>query len=157
MTWTYSGDPATSDRDSVRFLVGDTDTTDQLVKDEEIDWVLSLQAVLNFAASAVAETIAAGFARLADTKNRSLSVAASQRMAHYKKLAENLRAGGAGSLPWGDGSTAIVAEMFVGGLSIADKDAFFDDADAVQPSFHRGQDDNPDVLSENINVKRRNC
>ena len=41
MTWTYSGDPATNARDSIRFLVGDTDTNDQLVSDEEIAWTNS--------------------------------------------------------------------------------------------------------------------
>ena len=32
--WTYSGNPAASDKDAVRFLVGDTNTSDQLVSDE---------------------------------------------------------------------------------------------------------------------------
>ena len=30
MAWSYSGDPDSSALDSVRFLVGDTDTNDQL-------------------------------------------------------------------------------------------------------------------------------
>ena len=40
MTWTYGGAPGTTSsatrRDAVRLLVGDTDTTDQQVSDEEI-------------------------------------------------------------------------------------------------------------------------
>ena len=39
MAWTYSGDPSSSARDAIRFLVGDTDTNDQLVTNEEIAWV----------------------------------------------------------------------------------------------------------------------
>jgi hypothetical protein len=31
MTWSYSGDPSSSSTDAVRFLVGDTDTNDQLI------------------------------------------------------------------------------------------------------------------------------
>ena len=41
MTWTYTGDPNVSDRDKIRFLIGDTDTNDQLVNDEEIEWALT--------------------------------------------------------------------------------------------------------------------
>lgn len=36
MTWTYSGDPTTSDRDEVRFLIGDTDARHPLLSDAEI-------------------------------------------------------------------------------------------------------------------------
>jgi len=45
MTWTYGGAPGTTTsatrRDAVRLLVGDTDTTDQQITDEEIAFGLS--------------------------------------------------------------------------------------------------------------------
>ena len=41
MTWTYSGNPGASARDEVRFLIQDTDTTDQLLSNEEIDYLLT--------------------------------------------------------------------------------------------------------------------
>lgn len=41
MTWSYSGDPANSANDKVRFLCGDTDTTNQQVSNEEIAFLLS--------------------------------------------------------------------------------------------------------------------
>lgn len=41
MTWSYSGNPTSSDLDRVRFLIGDTDTTNQLLANEEINWLLS--------------------------------------------------------------------------------------------------------------------
>lgn len=45
MTWTWSNAPddttAAGRRDAVRFLVGDTDTTNQQVTDEVITWLLS--------------------------------------------------------------------------------------------------------------------
>jgi len=41
MTWTYSGNPAASNLDAVRFLCGDTDTTNQLISNEEITFLLS--------------------------------------------------------------------------------------------------------------------
>ena len=41
MTWTYSGNPSSTERDAVRFLVGDTDTNDQLLSNEEIDYLVT--------------------------------------------------------------------------------------------------------------------
>ena len=40
MSWTYT-DPNTSDRDKIRFLIGDTDSTDPLLSDEEIAFTLT--------------------------------------------------------------------------------------------------------------------
>jgi hypothetical protein len=39
MTWSYSGNPASSSLDEIRFLIQDTDTTDQLLSNEEIDYL----------------------------------------------------------------------------------------------------------------------
>ncbi|NDC49455.1 MAG: hypothetical protein EBZ61_10335 [Micrococcales bacterium] len=41
MTFTYSGDPSTSTRNYVRFLIHDTDSTDALFSDEELNYVIS--------------------------------------------------------------------------------------------------------------------
>ena len=41
MAWTYAGDPSAVARDKVRFLIGDTDTTNQLFTDAEIAFLLS--------------------------------------------------------------------------------------------------------------------
>lgn len=41
MTWSYGGDPANSVIDRVRFLSGDTDTSNQQVSNEEISFLLS--------------------------------------------------------------------------------------------------------------------
>lgn len=41
MAWSYSGNPASSALDKVRFLIGDTDTNNQLLSNEEITWLLS--------------------------------------------------------------------------------------------------------------------
>ncbi len=39
MAWTYGGDPSANARDAIRFLIGDTDTNDQLLNDAEIAWI----------------------------------------------------------------------------------------------------------------------
>jgi len=41
MTFTYSGDPSTSTRNYVRFLIHDTDSTDALFSDEELNYVIT--------------------------------------------------------------------------------------------------------------------
>ena len=41
MSWSYSGNPADSALDKVRFLIGDTDTTDQLLTNEEINYTIA--------------------------------------------------------------------------------------------------------------------
>ena len=40
-TWSYSGNPATDEKDAVRFLIGDVDTRRQLISDEEILWAIT--------------------------------------------------------------------------------------------------------------------
>lgn len=41
MAWTYAGDPAASALAKVRFLCGDTDTTNQQINDAEITFLLA--------------------------------------------------------------------------------------------------------------------
>jgi len=51
MTWTYSGNPANSSSDAVRFLIGDTDTTDQLISNEEIAYLVTVHGNIRRVAS----------------------------------------------------------------------------------------------------------
>lgn len=133
MTWTYSGDPASSNRDAVRFLVGDTDTTDQLVTDEEIAWLLSENSDDVYTAAAdSARAIAASFARKATTKVvDDLRIEFMDRSARYYALAAQLTAEAQQrsqvAVPWG------------GGLSISERDSDDDDTDLPGPRFRRGQ------------------
>jgi hypothetical protein len=131
MSWSYSGNPSTSDKDAVRYLSGDTDTTDQLATDEEILWVLTQYPDVYTAAAIVCESIAAKLGTQVDKSIGSLSVSASQRAAAFRKQATTLRLNSNAS-----------AEVFVGGLSISAKQTLNEDTDAVQPSFRFNQDDN---------------
>ena len=133
--WHYSGDPSTSNRDNVRFRVGDTDITDGLVSDEEIDFALTESSSVYAAAAFVCDHIAARFSREAD-KSVSASVGQSvthhlsQRAAAFRALAKALRQ---------EGSAATVGAPYCGGISIADKADNEEDSDIVQPFFKRGQ------------------
>jgi hypothetical protein len=96
MTWTYSGDPSTSPRNYVRFLINDTISTDALFSDEEINYVLAEWSGDEYeAARELAEILIARFARLADSSSKSVgdisvSESYSSKITHYKELADSL-------------------------------------------------------------------
>jgi hypothetical protein len=137
VAWTYSGNPASSPKDEVRFLSGDTVATDPLVSDEEIAWAISKFTSTQIAAAACCNAIAAKFTRQCDTTNASLSISASQRAAAFLDLAKRLDPNGLADL------SSLSPYPYFGGLSHAEKDTLSQDVDAVQPNFKIGQDDFP--------------
>lgn len=94
MTWTYSGNPANSSRDAVRFLVADTDSNDPLITDEEIAYLLDLYTEAPSAAVGAARAIAAKFSREADQARTvgdlTLSESLSQKSTQYHHLGDHL-------------------------------------------------------------------
>src|SRR5512139_195599 len=47
LDWLYSGDPLKTDRDEVRFLCGDTDASDPLLEDAEVDGAIQMALQAN--------------------------------------------------------------------------------------------------------------
>jgi len=96
MTFTYSGDPSTSTRNYVRFLINDVDSTDALFSDEELNYVISEWSGNAYnSARECAEILIARFSRLADSTSKSVgdisvSESFSQKIQHYKELADSL-------------------------------------------------------------------
>lgn len=80
-------------KNSVRFLMGDTDTNDQQVQDEEIIFALSQTGQnIYYAGAFVAENVAAKFARLVTSEvDRTLRIRYSDMQAQYRGLAKDLR------------------------------------------------------------------
>jgi hypothetical protein len=135
VAFTYGADPANSDRDAVRLLIGDTDSADQLLQDSEVDYFLGLfgtsgSARVRPAAIRSCDAIAAKFARQVDTTNQGLSVGASKRMEHYQALASELRA-----------QQGTEATVFLGGSSYSEAQTLDQNSDLIPPAFRRGQDD----------------
>jgi hypothetical protein len=96
VAWTYTGDPATSDRDAVRFYVQDTDPDFQLISDEEIDFLLTkwdpqVPDTPLFVAALAAEALAARFAREVSVSADGVSVQVGDLQARYNDLAVKLR------------------------------------------------------------------
>lgn len=142
--WTYTpADLATNKKDAVRLTIGDTNTQDQQLQDEEISFFLTLRNSLWGAAAEACRAIAANLARQADSVQADMRVAYSSRSRSYAAMAarfENFAIARSGALP------------YAGGISIADKQRAEQDTDRVPPSFQIGMDDNalpiPDAGNE---------
>lgn len=95
MTATYTG-PATSDRDAVRFLLGDTNVANALVSDEEIDWMITkwkpVYNTMEYVAAAMADSISARFAREANYSADGVSISLANLGQQFRDLAASLRA-----------------------------------------------------------------
>lgn len=112
----------------VRWLIGDTDTDDELLQDAQINFFLTQNSDnIYYAGAAAAEAIAAKFARETDKAAGVLRVNAGQKHTHYLSLASQLR------------KQAMMGSVapFAGGISKMDKENYRDDTDRVRPKFTR--------------------
>lgn len=134
MTATYGGDPSASSKDAVRFWIQDTASPFDIT-DEEIAFVLTLEANPQSAAAQVCRALAAKFAKAVDKKVGDLSISYSDRQAHYLALADQLDAQG--------GLTGLMP--YAGGISLSDVAAVEANTDRPTPAFRQGQFDNPEV------------
>jgi hypothetical protein len=142
MAWSYSAadlnTTTSSGRlNSVRLLVGDTDTSDQLVQNEEITFGLA-QANNNiyYAAAWVCRTIAAKFSRMVDTTlDGALSAKYSTRAQQYQQLAAQVEA-------QGKKTSGKALGVFGGGYSSSQMEVANQDPDRVKPAFSITQFDN---------------
>lgn len=138
MTWTYSSTSAAlSLKDRVRFLVADTDTTRQLVTDEEITWALNDVGSNYYAAAAT-------ICRVIGAENRG---------ADSVTVGDVSESGGAAT-EWMDRadsydrravSLVSCPSPFLGGSSLDRRSDNASDTDRTRPSFWRGQFDDPPV------------
>ena len=69
MSFSYSGDPTTSDLDAVRFLIQDTTTPNEFLQNEEINFLLAQEVNFYMAAAAAAMTISG---RTHNTKSKKV-------------------------------------------------------------------------------------
>lgn len=125
--WTYSGDPASSDLDAVRFEIGDTDAEDPLLKDKELLYTLNEEGNILNAAARSCEALAKKFAREADKRLGPLSISLSQRSKAYRELAKDLRTR----------SRLSKGTPYAGNISKTDQETDALDNDIKQPAFRR--------------------
>lgn len=133
--WNYSGNPADSDLDWVRWRTGDTNAAEPLQSDAELNAAIAETANRTLAAARACDAIAAKFARLYSQSLSSPNGVThsnnyAQKYEHYVALALAVRAEGAKA-------TSAVA----GGISLSDKAANAANLDLVPQPFWRGQFD----------------
>lgn len=133
MSWTYDPSMA-SDRDQVRFRLGDTVEADALLHDEEIDVLLGNGGSVLSVTADCAESLAMRFGRMAQSMTDDIgqSVNYGDRAQRFRLLADRLRA-----------SSARLAVPFAGGISQASKDAVAANTDRTSPAFTRALHDAP--------------
>lgn len=93
MAFTYEANLGVSSRDQVRFLVGDTDSTEFFLHDGEIEWLVSrwlIKGSVYYVAAMACEAIAARFAREVTTTSDSQTVGTSELQQKYMELAARL-------------------------------------------------------------------
>jgi len=113
-------------KDRIRLLIGDTGGIEgkELLRDEEIEALLSMEGSTLLAAAAAAEAIAAKLAQRTDTSlPGGVRIAFGQRADHYLRLAQRLRDQAAeGSAPElvADGSGSAISRDPIFALGMHD-------------------------------------
>lgn len=142
MAWSYDetdlGTTTASGRlNSVRLLLGDTDTNDQQVQNEEITFGLAqTNDNIYFAAAWCARTVAAKYSRQVNTQlDGALSADYTDLAKQYTSLAESLEYQGK--------KAGAVVGVKAGGISKARVDVVRANTDRIVPSFRRDRFRNP--------------
>lgn len=135
--FSYSGNPADSEKDQVRFLIGDTDPRDPQLLDAEIQWLIDTEGGPLDAAIAAAVGVAAKLSREVDATDETSEGQKTGRKRevlakHYRDLADDLRR-----------RRIKPVAAYAGGLSQAEKETVRSDTDRVAPTFTRHLHDNP--------------
>ncbi len=86
MSWSYSGDPSTSNRDAVRFYLQDTDEENQTMSDEDIDFLLKSETKPLDAAILGLKTLVTKYSMLSETTIGDTMVRYTQKISDITKL-----------------------------------------------------------------------
>lgn len=129
MTWTYDATDLSTDLSKIRRNIGDTNTYDQGLSDEEIQSFVDDGLSIDHATLRAAQALYAKWVRDVDRSNIGMSASRSQKLQHLRDLINDYLKPRVGSR----------AQPFVGGVSEAGKEAIESDSDFIQPRHRRGQ------------------
>ena len=133
MTWTYNPASVSTALAKVRLYIGDTNTNDQLLSDEEVAAIQGTETNLFYVAARCCDAVIAKLARDVDRSNLGMSATRSTKIQNYEALRDSLyKQAAAGN-----------AGMFVGGVSESANETLDADADNIKPLFKLGQFNNP--------------
>ena len=130
MSFSYDVDDLDTELNQIRLYLGDTDSDDPLLQDEEIALMQDEHSTLKKRIAACCRLICAALARDVDYRLSLLSEKASVMYDRYKALAERFESMGSASYPW------------AGSILAADKESNESDTSLVKPRFKIGQMDN---------------
>lgn len=134
MAWSFDASLST-DKDLVRFKIGDTNTGDQLVANETIQAFLDNGDSVVDASIKCVTAIIAKLAREYDRSEIGMSASRSQAVQHYRDLLKEL-----------NGELGALGNVSFGGDSVSDKDTIEDNDDFKGPLFERDQHTNKSSL-----------
>ena len=131
MAFTWTGNPAASTIEKIRFEINDKDSTNPKFQDAEIEYAYDEEHSIFGAAARLCEQLATRYSDAADRTMGPLRVNMTSRASAYMAKAEMLRK-----------RMGKYAEPYVGGISEAKKAVFEEDSDLIQPTFTKGMHDN---------------
>lgn len=133
-TWSYDAtDLATSEKDAIRLEIGDVDSNNWLLSDEEINYAITQERNFWAAAARCAEMAGRALLRKADPKlGRSMQIIYSKMALQYFDQARMLRCKANGSVA-----------PYVGGSNVSDKETIAQDSSLVAPLFTKTMMENP--------------
>ncbi len=137
MSWTYdasliSADTAVGRRTVIRLMIGDTQTLDQQLQDEELDYFLDRNDdSIRYASLDAVRALIARYSREADLRVGHTEVQGAQRARAYISLLEQLESDVIG----------MDIQILAGGQSRAEKAELAADPDGIMPGTVIGQDD----------------
>lgn len=134
MSWTYEpallNEPARGPLMQVRLMIGDTNSADQQMQDEEIAYLLSITAGPGPAAYQACLLLAAKYARKADKQVGDLRIAYSAISKRYTDLAQQVV-----------GTRSLNQIPTAGGVYVSEQEAYEGNSGLRHNSIKRGMHD----------------
>lgn len=134
MAFTYSGNPANSKLDEIRFLLQDTDEADALLSDQEINFLIKKYSSVPRLITEACKILLAKFSRYIDETNGKVSFKYSQLTENYRQLLKEYEA-----------KLCEAPSIYIGGVYAKDYQENQHDNELVKPQFDDFIGDNPRV------------
>ena len=131
MAFTWTGDPAASDIEAVRWEIYDITEASAKFQDAEIQYALDQEYSIFNASARLCEQLRVRYADASSRTMGPLKVDMSNMAKSYAEKAKELRK-----------RAVAFATPYVGGISKAKEEIFEEDSDLIQPNFENGMMDN---------------
>ena len=131
MAFTWTGDPAASVIEQIRWEINDIDSTNAKFQDAEIQYAYDQENTIFNASARLCETLQARYSDASSRTMGPLKVDMSELAKMYAYKAKALRK-----------RAVTYGQPYVGGQSVTKEEIFEDDTSLKQPVFSKGMMDN---------------